>query len=495
MDESVFYISQGDPADKSSQSSLAHASSIHTSHHHISFRQADSPSNGAYLTGFGPGERLFTCSATKALITVYSWGKEAPEQRIPIPEALSCLTVIDHPQTGKFSTVPRFRIPWLLAGGSKTGKIYIWELSSGDLVCVKEGHYQGITNIRFDRGGSFLVTSGQDGRCIVWNTADLVKKVKSEDGGVKPFYQITDNTLPITDMVISGGGNDLRLYTCSKDNTVRVYDIMTKQLLTTFILSNPVDSLTLDPANRAIYAGLENGQIRSIPLYNINPNTGVLESIGGMNKIITVENDPNLKHTFVQHRSDEEGSMISVTKLSISLDGTSIISGDSKGRVFVSDIVTKQVIKAFTPCPNNSPISYLAVATIPGDSATGLGAKNLDKKHRMIPQFKRVLASNDPVDHQLFLDIPGDVQQGEDDSFENWLKEKQNEELEFRNLSGVASTVKQLGGTTSSGDNSKVVDLEEKLKKVADAYSELRNKHELLIKDHAKLLDSIDSKE
>ncbi|KAF6063064.1 hypothetical protein FOB64_006078 [Candida albicans] len=145
---------------------------------------------------------------------------------------------------------------------------------------------------------------------------------------------------------------------------------------------------TKDPANRALYVGLNNGLVRSIPLYSINSHTSVLESIGGMNKIITTKTG--------------DDKPVVVTKLTISFDGTSIISGDSEGRVFVSDIVTKQVVKSFTPC--NSPIAYIAVETVPDDFvnnlATSTTTNKADKKHRMIPQFKRVLASTNSEEHQ-----------------------------------------------------------------------------------------------
>ncbi|KAF6063063.1 hypothetical protein FOB64_006078 [Candida albicans] len=147
---------------------------------------------------------------------------------------------------------------------------------------------------------------------------------------------------------------------------------------------------TKDPANRALYVGLNNGLVRSIPLYSINSHTSVLESIG---------------ETFVAHQQKTktgDDKPVVVTKLTISFDGTSIISGDSEGRVFVSDIVTKQVVKSFTPC--NSPIAYIAVETVPDDFvnnlATSTTTNKADKKHRMIPQFKRVLASTNSEEHQ-----------------------------------------------------------------------------------------------
>ena len=500
MDEVVFYIGQGDPADKHSQESYGYITSIHTSKQYASYRHADSHTNGTAITGIGAGERIFAAAPNKALINVYSWGKESVDQRIPIPEALTCITLINHPigstsNTGQLYKLPNYRVPWLLAGGSKSGKLYIWELSSGNLLCVRDAHYQGMTTIKGSSCGTFLITGGEDARCIVWNLAELISVYDKSDHQVKPYWQITDNTLPLTDLCLNDAHNinDLKLYTTSKDSTVRIYDIVTKSLLTTFILPSSAECVTKDPANRALYVGLNNGLVRSIPLYSINNHTSVLESIGGMNKIITVDTDPNLKETFVAHQQKTktgDDKPIAVTKLSISFDGTSIISGDSEGRVFVSDIVTKQVVKSFTPC--NSPVAYIAVETVPDDfintSTTNTTATKADKKHRMIPQFKRVLASTNPEEHQIFLDIPGKITATTNTThavdFATWLQGKQFEELQFKNLSGINSIVKQVG-------NGNVPDLEEKLQRVSQAYTELRNKHEELIKEHAQLLDKL----
>ena len=503
MDEVVFYIAQGDPADKHSQESYGYVTSIHSSKQYASYRQADSHINGTAITGIGPGERIFTAVPNKALINVYSWGKESVDQRIPIPEALTCITLINHPNgsnsdndDNQLYKLPNYRVPWLLAGGSKSGKLYIWELSSGNLLCVRDAHYQGITTIKGSSCGTFLITGGEDARCLVWNLAELISIYDKSDHQVKPYWQITDNTLPLTDLCLNDTHNinDLKLYTTSEDSTVRIYDIVTKSLLTTFILPSSAECITKDPANRALYVGLNNGLVRSIPLYSINSHTSVLESIGGMNKIITVDADPNLKETFVAHQQKTktgDDKPVVVTKLTISFDGTSIISGDSEGRVFVSDIVTKQVVKSFTPC--NSPIAYIAVETVPDDFvnnlATSTTTNKADKKHRMIPQFKRVLASTNSEEHQIFLDIPGKTTATTNATgnidFATWLQGKQSEELQFKNLSGINSIVKQVG-------NENVSDLEEKLQRVSQAYTELRNKHEELIKEHAKLLDKLE---
>lgn len=468
MDEVAFYITQGDPADKHSQESVGVATSIQTSHHFASFRNADCPLNGAALTGMGPGERLFVAGRDKALITAYAWGKESADQRLPVPEQMSCLAIAHHPNTFALENTlkPQYRVPWLLAAGSKSGKLYVWELASGDLVCVKDAHYQELSCIRFSKCGTFVVTGGLDSRVMIWRTLDLISP---ESTAAKPFASFTDHSLAVTDIVLSETGivADLKVYSASRDGTLRVYDVMTRSLLSTFVFSLPVECIARDPAGRALYAGLNDGSIRQVQMYTVNKFTHVLEAIGGLGKIVTIENDPNLTNTFVHHKNDAERCY--ATRLAISLDGMLVISGDSAGRVFVADIVTKQVVKAFTPC--KSGISHIEVAVCSTSTLNSEGG--FDKKHRLMPPLKRVLASGDPVDHTVTMQIPGQPKPEVD--FDEWLQLKAQEEFEFK--------TQETEVRPAAASNP---DLEEKLQKVSTAYNTLKTMYEELYAEHTK---------
>lgn len=476
MEESVFYISQGKADDKHSQESFALATSSRTSQQHASFRNADSPRNGAVLTGMGPGERLFAALKDKALLSVYTWGKESADQKMPMPEQLSCLTLAHQPQAPAAHKLPSYRVPWLLAAGSRSGKLYIWELASGSLVCVRESHYQEVSCVKFSACGTYLITAGLDARVLVWRTQDLIAYNNDDNYVAKPYYSITDNTLAVLALEISqlANANDLKLYTASHDGTLRVYDLASRSIVSTFVLLHSIECLALDPAYRAIYVGLANGTIRVIPLYRVNKNTKVLESVGGNKRIITVEDDMELRETFVHHQG------AAVVAIAVSFDGMSVVSGDAMGRVFVSDVVTKQTLKSFNPC--SGPISYIQVAATTQDlNEHAAGTKN--KKHRLIPQLKRQLMLSDPSEHVVHVEIPELLE--EEAGFDAWLDAVAEEELEFRNLSMIASEVKQV--PTNKSDNASAA--QEKLDKVSQAYTELRLKYEELVNEHNKLVN------
>jgi pre-rRNA-processing protein IPI3 len=51
--------------------------------------------------------------------------------------------------------------------------IYIWQISSGNMLAVLQKHYQPVTVIKFIDDGSHFVTAGQDGMVLVWNLAQV----------------------------------------------------------------------------------------------------------------------------------------------------------------------------------------------------------------------------------------------------------------------------------------------------------------------------------
>lgn len=493
MDEIAVYITRGNDADKDALESLGAAASIQSAGHYISFRNAECPRFGAALSGFGPGERLFVASPNRALVSSYVWGKESVDQRFPVLEQLSCLVTVKYsavnqaqsPTHDEKETVfeqTAYMTPWLLIGGSKTGRLYIWELALGDLVCVKDAHYQEIASMSVSTCGTFLVSGGLDARVHVWDVMSLV--TPSLLTGCKPYATFSNHSLPVTQVEIYSLSmvSDYRVYSSSRDATVCIYDVLKKSLLTTFVLPSPVECFARDPAGRALFAGLADGTVRQVSFYVVNSHTRVLEAVGGTGKVVTVEADPELQNTFVHHLLTANGSTATAardasappatcypTVMRVSMDGMQLVSGDSYGQTFVADVVTKQVVKAFTPC--KSPIMYLAVRVCDKSVLSSQGFS--EKKHRLLPPLKRVLVSAEPLKHTLSMQLHGAVSQEE--SFSDWLERKALEE--FRLLSADAAEV--YAGTEIHG--SEATDLRKKLDKVSVAYTDLKTQYEELL--------------
>ncbi|QPG76064.1 hypothetical protein FOA43_003450 [Brettanomyces nanus] len=469
MDEIAFYCCSGDATDKHDANSFAYLSSLHSSKQYLQYRQCYSGRNGSVLTGIGQETKLISACNDRAIIQVYLYGKESPEQKIPIPEPLSCLEICDD---------------WLLVGGGQSGRIYVWELDSGLLLAVKECHYQAVNVIRYNKG--FLVSGGADSRVVIWRILDLAN---DSINPAKPYSILTDNTLPVTDLVITNGlVSDLKVYTASRDCTVRCYSIASKRLITTFVLPTKVESLAADPAYRALYAGQDDGFIRMIPLYRGNVKTHVLEAVGGMGSIVTLKPDLDLQETFVCHKDDGNGQTI-VTKLQVTLDGTYLVSGDSKGNVFVVDIATKQIQRKFKPLAGA--VSQILLAYTKADN------KQLDRHYndknmvRVIPTLKRVVVDANAIEKHEIQKKLGELQPpyfGEQKfDMNRFLEDVKTQQMWFTNLSDIDSTVIRQGSENLFANGKaagELTVLKTQLEQKNAAYTTLKEKYEQLYKEH-----------
>lgn len=206
---------------------------------------------------------LFVAQSKKALIQIYSLHgankRESVEQRLPVPEVLQCIECVDE--------------DGLLLGATDSGKLYIWNLSSGNLLNVKPmAHYQGIVKIKSICHGKYVVTAGNDSRLIFWQTMDLLQ---SEEP--KPLFIIHDHSLPITDFAFSntlGHFLDGKLFTVSSDMTLRCYTVSVNsepRCISVFTFPTALNCISLDPADRCIYIGSESGVINLPFYYKVSP--------------------------------------------------------------------------------------------------------------------------------------------------------------------------------------------------------------------------------
>ena len=148
----------------------------------------------------------------------------------------------------------------------------------------------------------------------------------------------------------------------SKDGTCIVWDYLTGESLRTFLLPL-VLSLALDPADRAFYAGYEDGSIQKIEILQTQRNRGqdILRS-----EPLSTPVQPSLKDRW---QSNEVGSQAALA-LDLSFDGTSLISGHQDGKIFSWDVAkgshAQCIFEHFAPVTN---ISVLPPRGFPGRSA------------------------------------------------------------------------------------------------------------------------------
>ncbi len=206
------------------------------------------------------------------------------------------------------------------------------EIASGILLFVKDAHYQGINVLRFSEDDLILFTGSLDAIVKVWRMVDVVGSLVGQEL-IKPINSLTQHSLAITDIRCSTGpAVSARLYTSSMDNTIKVWDLVSGELISTLLLPSPPTCIDLDPAERRLYAGTSSGDIYEIPLYVKEKQ---LRAVGGLGTIVNVGDSG---------RSLLQGQDSPITAIKLSFDGSRLVSGAEDGSTFVWDCPTRQMI-------------------------------------------------------------------------------------------------------------------------------------------------------
>lgn len=211
-------------------------------------------------------------------------------------------------------------------------KIYVWQITSGNLLTIINRHYQKIVVLKFTPDGKFFVSAAEDGMVMVWSLATVVAHPEVElvtqttAGQQDPVFIFSDHSLPITDMYISKTGMHGRLITVSSDRSCKIYDLSSGEILLNLIFDVPLSSITMDVLELNIFIGTINGKIHQCSLTN-----------PPRNKDLLVNTDTDCP-TFNLHNKE-------VTCLSVSLDGETLMSSSNDEQVVLWHIHSKQPIR------------------------------------------------------------------------------------------------------------------------------------------------------
>jgi len=136
----------------------------------------------------------------------------------------------------------------------------------------------------------------------------------------------SDHTLPVTSLVVGRGGVNGRVFTASRDNTCKIWDIPSGALLLSVTFATPILAICVDLAETALFGAGENGCI-----YKLNLLLSRAAYEGTAQAAIT---------TLAGHDS-------AVTALACSFDGTLLLSGSSDSSAKVWDTRSLQNVSQF----------------------------------------------------------------------------------------------------------------------------------------------------
>ncbi|KAG9312910.1 WD40-repeat-containing domain protein [Chiua virens] len=327
---------------------------LQTSNVLSSFKQTSSPPHcSAFVeTKDGQGGIMLAAQSDKALLNVYNFQKDQIALKVVLPEKLTCLAL---DQKARYC-----------AGGTAHGRIYLWEVASGILYNSWDAHYRQVNVIKFTYDGTILISASEDSGVSVWSVSKLVDDDLQNDHPVAQFT-LADHTLPVTDIACGLGSFPMcRILTGSFDHTVKLWDLATQSLITTFHFPKPIRGIVWDVTERLFFASSPDGSLYQVNLFRErelkNKGGPFIEAVGGAGASDVVRFDTD--STSGGKRLIEVDQP--VTALCISLNGSLLLVGAVTGIIYVYDIASHQLLRTISTHKGLS-ISFLATMLKPPD--------------------------------------------------------------------------------------------------------------------------------
>jgi WD40 repeat protein len=218
------------------------------------FKQSLTNSNSiAITTRQNQLESIYSCQENKPLIHCHKASKMAVVQKCIMDETISCLKATN---SGLY-----------LIGGSASGRIYLWDIRTGDLIFQLQAHYKNITVLRIDLMDEFVYSGSED---------TFIKKVPLQAllSRKDIQYNLKGHSLPVTDIYLGSTLNP-RIFSTSEDRTCRVFDSKIDNqneslidLKTVISYPRPITKVVVDCLERFVLCAGTNGIIYKTTLYN-----------------------------------------------------------------------------------------------------------------------------------------------------------------------------------------------------------------------------------
>ncbi|XP_060890762.1 WD repeat-containing protein 18 [Labrus mixtus] len=276
------------------------------------------------------GGHLLSAQLGKNFMNVWEiQRKDQLQQKIVCPGVVTCLTASPN---GVF----------LAAAIAEA--VYLWEVSTGKLLSVLSRHYQDVTCLKFTDDSSHFVSGGKDNLALVWSLSSVIQLDSSHTP--EPRHVLSRHSLPITDLHCGLMGAQARIATASLDQTVKVWELSSGELLLSILFDVEIMSVTFDPCEYFLFCGGSDGNIFQVSLCS--------QSLS-RDKSFTSDNDGN--QVFKGHRN-------LVTCLSVSMDGTLLLSGSHDETVRLWDIQSKQSVRCLS---HKGPVTNAIIMAAPAN--------------------------------------------------------------------------------------------------------------------------------
>ena len=278
---------------------------------------------------------IFAAQADKAIIHVYSREKGNQEATVPFPERIHSLA---------YAGVGTA----LLVIGTAGGKVILWELASGRQTASAASHLQPVSSLVVTNNHDFIISGSGDSNVHVWSLPNLISfsQPSALSSGVAlrnlPLRTFSNHRSGISALSCGHSTTTTNFaVSASDDSTSYIWAIDSCEVLRVILLPLTPLCFQLDPADRAIYAGYENGNIQCIDLSrDLSKASSTLHE--------STQNTTNAGPIQLESKdawSYSSSDVGSAQCLGLSYDGTMLLSGHSNGKILSWDVAKGRIQK------------------------------------------------------------------------------------------------------------------------------------------------------
>ncbi|KAK5051447.1 hypothetical protein LTR84_003099 [Exophiala bonariae] len=268
---------------------------------------------------------IFAAQADKAVINVYSRERGDQEVTVPFPERIHCIAY------AQGATI--------LVLGTEEGKLILWEVATGRLTTSSASHLQSVSSVCITPNNDYIISGSADTSIHIWSLPKLVSFSQNsdayEDGEPSnvPVRTFTAHRTAISTIACGHSRSNTNFaVSASDDGTCFLWHIDTCQTLRTILLPTNAISIAMDPADRALYFGGQDGHIYSWDMLQHSVNS-ITKSTGSSTIQITSKD-----------RWTAPSSELGTTNcLTLSYDGTALLSGHLSGNLVRWDVAKHRI--------------------------------------------------------------------------------------------------------------------------------------------------------
>ena len=274
---------------------------------------------------------VFAAQAEKAVINVYSREKGNQEATVPLPDRIRSLAYADGAD--------------ILVIGTDEGNLILWEIATGRLSTSTASHLQGVSQLCITPNNDYILSGSDDATVFVWSLPKLVSfrasnsSYGSEDAPYAPVKAFSNHRNPISALACGHSRPNTNFaVSASNDQTCYLWHIESCEVLRTILLPSRPMCLAVDPVDRALYLGDDAGGVIFVDI--------LFKSVEEQKNGISSDAVPfQLTEKDKWRPVAEVGSALCLT---LSYDGTSLLSGHANGTIIEWDVAKRRMASELT---------------------------------------------------------------------------------------------------------------------------------------------------